>query len=308
MTHQPRIGLDIGGTKIEGIALDAADKVVARRVVSTVHGPAGVLEASAELASALASDAGHPLGSFAGIGIGIPGQVDRISGSVRNAYNMGIAELALAPELSTRTGLEVFVDNDVTAAAIGAVHVLGIEGTVAYVNLGTGLAAGVTIDGQALRGADGYAGEIGHLPIDPRGRACLCGQSGCLETVASGSALQTHWPAGGAHPGRNLATAAATGDDDAVHALEYLIDGAANAVRVIGLTHNPHAVVIGGGLRLVGAPLLDGIRQRLSAWADASEFLAELELHERLVVLPTDSPAAAIGAAIAVNDSERLRS
>lgn len=302
MISTPRIGLDIGGTKIEGIALDPRGEIASRIVVPTVAGAEGVLTATSSVVAALAEQAGWPLADFAGVGIGIPGQVDRASGTVRNAYNMGLAELALGSELSARVGIPVSVDNDVTAAAIGAAHVMGLDGTVAYVNLGTGLAAGVTIDGVPLRGADGYAGEIGHLAIDPRQRACPCGQFGCLETVASGSALRAHWPGAGEHPGRTLNAAIADGDPEAKLAMDYLIDGAASAVRVLGLTVNPGAFVIGGGLRLLGAPLFEGVRERLAELSTASAFIAALRLGERVQILPEDSPAAAIGAAIAVND------
>ncbi|KIP52101.1 ROK family protein [Leucobacter komagatae] len=302
MIISPRIGLDIGGTKIEGIALGPTGEITVRKVVATVPGPEAVLASTAELVAALAAEAGHPVAAFAGVGIGIPGQVDRAGGIVRNAYNMGLSTLALADELSARVGIPVSLDNDVTAAAIGAAYIMQLDGTVAYLNLGTGLAAGITIDGAPIRGTDGYAGEIGHLAIDPRQRPCPCGQFGCLETVASGSALKTHWPAGGDHPGRSIIAAIAAGDTEAELALEYLIDGAAAAIRVLGLTVNPGAVVIGGGLRLLGDPLFDGIREKLAGWADASEFIAELRLPERVVLLPDGSPAAAIGAAIAVND------
>lgn len=302
MITTPRIGLDIGGTKIEGIALDPGGEIASRIVIPTVPGAEGVLAATSSVVAALAEQAGRPLADFAGVGIGIPGQVDRASGTVRNAYNMGLSALALGSELSARVGIPVSVDNDVTAAAIGAAHIMGLDGTVAYVNLGTGLAAGVTIDGVPVRGTDGYAGEIGHLAIDPRQRACPCGQFGCLETVASGSALKAHWPGGGEHPGRTLNAAIAAGDPEAKLAMEYLIDGAASTVRVLGLTVNPGAFVVGGGLRLLGEPLFEGIRERLAEWSAASEFIAALRLGERVQILPEDSPAAAIGAAIAVND------
>ncbi len=302
MISTPRIGLDIGGTKIEGISLDPSGEITARQVIPTVPGPAGVLAATSGLVAALAEETGRPVSDFAGVGIGIPGQVDRATGTVRNAYNMGLSALALGDELAARVGIPVSLDNDVTAAAIGAAHIMKLDGTVAYVNLGTGLAAGITVDGVPVRGTDGYAGEIGHLPIDPRGRECPCGQFGCLETVASGSALKTHWPAGGEHPGRTLNAAIAAGDPEAKLALEYLIDGAAATVRVLGLTVNPGTIVIGGGLRLLGEPLFTGMRATLAGWEEASEFIAALRLAERVQVLPEDSPAAAIGAAIAVND------
>ena len=301
MSSSPRIGMDIGGTKIEAVALDGSDRIEARITVPTVPGPAGVLRVTAELIDTLTAETGRELGEYAGVGIGIPGQVDRATGTVRNAYNMGLESLALGPELAARTGSRVVVDNDVRTASIGAAHLMGLRGTVAYLNLGTGLAAGILVDGAPVRGDDGFAGEIGHLPIDPGGRACPCGQTGCLETVASGSALRAHWAGAGEHPGRTLLPAVAAGDAEARRALELLIDGAASAVRVLGLTLNPEAIIIGGGLRLLGAPLFDGVGARLDAWAAESAFLAALKLRERLQILPAGSPAAAIGAAIAVS-------
>ena len=302
MITTPRIGLDVGGTKIEGVALGPHGDIIARRVVPSVPGAEGVLTSTAAIVAGLAADAGRAVTSFAGIGIGIPGQVDRANGVVRHAYNLELSSYALGDALSARVGIPVALDNDVTAAAIGAAFTMGLEGTVAYLNLGTGLAAGIIVDGAPLRGADGYAGELGHLPIDPRRRACPCGQCGCLETVASGSALRAYWPAGGDHPGRALGAAVAAGDPDAQLALDGLIDGAASAVRVLGFTVNPGAVVIGGGLRLLGSPLYEGIRKTLADQEEASEFIAALRLSERVRVLPEGSPAAAIGAAIAVND------
>lgn len=171
-----------------------------------------------------------------------------------------------------------------------------------YLNLGTGLAAGIVVDGVPLRGADGYAGEIGHLPISPVGRLCPCGQHGCLETVASGSALKTYWPSAGEHPGRTLISATESGDADAVQALDLLVDGAATAIRIMGLTINPDTIVIGGGLRLIGDPLMGAIREKLDGWARESEFLAALKLTERIQILPDDSPVAAVGAALAAHE------
>lgn len=299
MNASPRIGMDIGGTKIEAISFSPTMEVEARIVVPTVHGAEGVLSVTENAARSLAEQTGRQLSDYAAIGIGIPGQVDSEHGIVRNSYNMGLSSLALGPELGARVGLPVSLDNDVTAASIGANHLMGLHGTVAYVNFGTGLAAGIVIDGKPLRGASGYAGEIGHLPIDPLGRPCGCGQFGCLETAASGSALKKYWPAGGEHPGRTLNAAIAAGDEEAAQAFAHLLHGAASAFRVLGLTLNPDTFVIGGGLRLLGDPFFDGVRAQLDEWAAESGFIAALELSARLQVMPADSPAAAVGAMLA---------
>ena len=98
-----------------------------------------------------------------------------------------------ATELEARLGVPVAVENDVNVATLGAVALSGIRDLV-YLSIGTGLAAGLVLDGTLRRGATGAAGEIGHVPIDPLGAVCQCGQRGCLETVASGRALAEAWP------------------------------------------------------------------------------------------------------------------
>lgn len=292
------IGMDIGGTKTAAVVIDAEGRLGASAQLPTVGGNEGVLRTALRAVDSLAEQSGCEIADFASIGIGVPGQVDPELGKMRNAYNLGVESLALAPLLHERIGVAVSIDNDVTAAAIGAAHLMGLDGTVAYLNLGTGLSAGLVQHGRPLRGARGLAGEIGHLPVDPRRRSCPCGQLGCLETVASGSALKRHWPAGGEHPGWVLTDAAASGDAEALQALELLVEGAASAVRALGVTLAPDTVVIGGGLRKIGEPLIEGIRSTLEGWAAESEFLAGFELAQRLRVLPGDMPAATVGAAL----------
>lgn len=297
--HAPLyVGMDIGGTKTAAVVIDAAGVLGASTHLPTATGNDGVLLTAERAITDLAEQSGCEIGDFASVGIGVPGQVDPRRGEIRYAYNLRVEALALAALLGERTGLEVSIDNDVTAAAIGAAHLMGLDGCIAYVNLGTGLSAGIVVDGHPWRGARGQAGEIGHLPIDPRQRPCPCGQRGCLETVASGSALKTYWPAGGEHPGWKLAGAAEQGDEAAREALDLLIDGAASAVRAVGVTIAPDTVVIGGGLRMIGDPLIEGIRGRLAMWEHASSFLAGFELSDRLQALPQGTPAATVGAAL----------
>lgn len=293
------IGIDIGGTKTAAAVIDDQGIPIAATQVPSGQGNDGVLQTAEQVILALAKETGCEPGDFAGVGIGVPGQVDSTAGVVRFAYNLGVTSLALGPLLSERTGLQASVENDVTAAAVGAAHLMSLQGCLAYLNLGTGLSAGIVIDGSPLRGAHGLAGEIGHLAVDPRNRPCACGQRGCLETVASGSALKKYWPEAGEHPGWVLAQEAANGDPRAIEALDLLIEGAAGAIRALGVTIAPDVVVIGGGLRKVGDPLIDGIRNRLAGWQNESAFLQGFGLADRILVLPEDMPAATVGAALA---------
>ena len=190
------------------------------------------------------------------------------------------------------------VENDVKAAALGAAVLSGIAGSMAYLNLGTGVAAGIVIDGRIWRGARGTAGEVGHLSVDPHGRLCGCGQHGCVETFCGGGALAKAWGRPGALPIRDIFDAADAGDPLALSLRDDLYHGAAAAVRVLVLSADVETVVIGGGLTALGDRLENGIRAALHAGAEASPFMRSLRLDERIELLPAGSPAAAFGAAL----------
>ena len=191
-----RVGIDIGGTKTDAVAVASSGEIVQRLRLPTGFGPDAVLETAVAAVTQLAALTGSEIAGFASIGIGIPGAVDNGTGRVTHAVNLGLEGLELGAELSRRLGRPVRIDNDVNAAALGAFHLLEKHEhlSMAYLNLGTGLAAGIIIDGTVWRGSRGTAGEIGHIPVDPNGPECPCGQRGCLEMLASGSAIARQWP------------------------------------------------------------------------------------------------------------------
>jgi predicted NBD/HSP70 family sugar kinase len=195
----------------------------------------------------------------------------------------------------------VAVENDVNVATLGAVALSGIRDLV-YLSIGTGLAAGLVLDGTLRRGATGAAGEIGHVPIDPHGALCQCGQRGCLETVASGRALAEAWPSGPGQqavpPAEALFSAAAAGDERAIEVRGRFTAGVADAVRTLCLSVDPATIVLGGGVAHLGQPLVDAVADALRAQATSSPFLASLDLASRIRVVPADQPVAAIGAAL----------
>lgn len=166
--EQGCIGIDIGGTKIEGVLLDATDCVVDVCRMPSHSGENNVITDIVRVARTLSNE---PLP----IGIGIPGQVNCATGQVRNVVNLGIETLELGERISEIMHVPVHVENDVNVAAVGATefveHVDG-NATVVFLNFGTGLAAGLVRDGQAEHGYSGCIGEIGHLPVDPNGFAC----------------------------------------------------------------------------------------------------------------------------------------
>ena len=144
------------------------------------------------------------------------------------------------------------------------------------------------LSGTLRRGAHGAAGEIGHVPVDPDGPLCSCGQRGCLELSASGSALSAAWPAdgrGAARP-RPCSPRPPPGNPAAVAARDRFAAGVADAIRMLGLAVDPAVIIIGGGVAHVGEPLLAAVTAALRAQAATSPFLAALDLAGRVRLLP----------------------
>lgn len=293
-----RIGIDTGGTKTDAVAVDASGRVVERVRLVTGFGVDAVVETIRAASAQLSEHLGSPLTEVESVGVGIPGVVDPVEGRVRHAVNLGLGDVPLGDLLRSAIGVPVRIENDVKAAALGAYHLLGLSGSMGYLNLGTGLAAGLVIDGRLWRGARGTAGEIGHIPVDPHGDECPCGQRGCLETVASGSGIARMWPTEHPFPSIDLFDRADAGDPHAVAVRTRFVEGVASAVRLIVLTGDLEAVVIGGGLSNLGDRLFDAVRATLDEWGTTSEFLASLELPSRIRRLPEGVPAGAVGAAI----------
>lgn len=291
------VGLDIGGTKTHGVVLDADGTVLAEVRESTVPGADGVTATAARVFDALRSSTGLPLAGR--VGVGVPGLVDSERGILRHAVNLDVNgdDLPLRDLLSARLGVPVVIENDVNAAALAA-QLLAAADDVVYLSVGTGLAAGLVMRGNLRRGEHGAAGEIGHIPVDPEGARCGCGQRGCLETIASGAALSLAWPTTGQWPAAALFAAAEAGDPAAVAVRDRFCWGVASAIRMLGLTIDPERIVLGGGVTEVGEPLRLAVVEQLKVLGEGSPFLASLGLADRLVMVPPGYPVAAVGAAI----------
>lgn len=293
-----RVGLDIGGTKTDAVALNVDGEIIGRIRRATGYGDEAVISDVVESVGELRREVGFEISDVRSVGVGIPGVVDPERGLVLHAVNLGVESLELSSCASERLGAPVFVENDVKAAALGAAAIRGGHASMAYLNLGTGVAAGIVVDGALWRGARGTAGEVGHISVDPNGRVCGCGQHGCIETLCGGGALARAWGRPGALPIRDIFDAADEGDTEALLLRADLARGAAAAVRVLVLSADVETVVIGGGLTALGERLRDGIRTALIADAAGSSFLRSLHLDERIELLPAGSPAAALGAAL----------
>jgi len=257
-----RIGIDLGGTKIEGVAIVGDGTEKARRRLSTPRGDYdATLTAVADLVQAIERE----VGARGSVGIGIPGAVSPATQLIKNANSTWLIDRPLADDLSKRLQRPVRLANDANCfalseatdgAAAGADVVFGVI-------LGTGTGAGIVVRGHVLTGANAIAGEWGHNPLpaptdDERpGRMCYCGRRGCVETFLSGPGLARdyHEHLTGASPpaerrdeARDIASRAANGDADAKAALDRYEARLARALAGVINILDPDVIVLGGGL------------------------------------------------------------
>ena len=276
----PLLGLDLGGTNIKGVVV-AADRILAQHQVPTPGG--GQVEVTAALVGLGRSLlAGRPP---AAVGVAVPGVVDMAGGRVLFLPNVaGDWEgHPLTAVLEGALGCPCALLNDGRAATFGEFQLGAGRGCrhLALVAVGTGIGGGIVVDGRLVLGGAGHAGEVGHQLLDPSGPLCGCGQRGCAEALASGRALRVaaaralaegRVSALGDGPGgldaltpRRVAEAALQGDRLASELLAAQARCLGLLVANLVLLCNPERVVVGGGVALAGAPLLDGIRETLAA-------------------------------------------
>jgi fructokinase len=250
-----RIGIDLGGSKIEVIALDEGHEVSARRRVSTPrHDYAGTLRAIADLVSAVESETGKR----GTVGIGTPGSLSPVSGRMRNANSVWLNGKPLDKDLSSALGRPVRLANDadcftlseaMDGAGRGAHSVFGVI-------IGTGTGGGIVVDGRLLSGPNRIAGEWGHNPLPwPRdderpGPLCYCGKRGCIETFLSGPGLAADFlrATGRRMTPPQIVAAAKARDPDAGASRRRYEDRMARALAGVINILDPEVIVLGGGL------------------------------------------------------------
>ncbi len=255
MDRMWRIGVDLGGSKIEVAALDASGRVIFRKRRATPpHDYVATLEAIRDQVAA----ADQAIGAHPPVGIGIPGAISTATGLVKNANSTWLNGRPFDQDLKKQLERPVRVENDANCFAISE----ATDGAAAGMSpvfgaiLGTGAGGGIVVDGRLLNGADAIAGEWGHTPLpspadDERpGERCWCGKFGCLETWLSGPALmREHEQATGRRwTPAEIARAADFGDAGAEAALVRYEDRLARALAVVINLIDPAAIVLGGGL------------------------------------------------------------
>jgi len=250
-----RIGIDLGGTKIEAIALADDGKALLRRRVPT---PAGDYRAILDAVASLVAATEKELGRDGSIGIACPGAISATTGLIKNSNTTVLIGKPLDRDLATRLGQPMRLENDANCFTLSeAVDGAGTHGRVVFgVILGTGVGGGIVIDRQLVTGHNRVAGEWGHNPLPwPRpdefpGAQCYCGKSGCIETFLSGSGIARDYCA---RTGKRLAAeqiveAAGTGDGEAQKSLEAFRDRLARGLAAVVNMLDPDVIVIGGGL------------------------------------------------------------
>ena len=247
-----RIGIDLGGTKIEAMALDREGAAVLRRRVPT---PAGYDDTVAAIA-ALVRAAEQQLGGTGHVGVGIPGVISPATGLVKNANSISLNGHAFDRDLADALRRPVRVANDANCFALSeAADGAGAgAGVVFGVIIGTGCGGGIVWSGRVLEGRNRIAGEWGHTPLPwPRedelpGNRCWCGLTNCLETWISGTALARTCDGPDARDASSIPARAAAGEARAIEALSRHADRLARGLAVVANLLDPDVVVLGGGL------------------------------------------------------------
>lgn len=285
------LGLDVGGSFLKGAVVDPSGKVVERLHEPIAKG--SLQELLGQLERAATSLGGQ--GRARAVGLGIPGIVEQEEARVRHAPNVPVLNgFALAEEMKNRTTLPAFLENDANAAALAEAWRGAGRGSQdqLYITLGTGIGAGVILGGRIWSGKSGYAGEVGHIQVQPDGAPCGCGSRGCVETIAgiggwvrrAEEALHSRDSVlrGQRLDPEAIVNAAKSGDAVSLE----IVEGAAVALGVgIGAALNLlnlDRVVVGGGVSAAGDFLLEritaAVRERTfpQVFADTSFRLAEL--------------------------------
>ena len=249
-----RIGIDLGGTKIEGVALDGSDEAERLRVST----PRDDYPATVEAVASLVEELERRVGSNGSVGVGIPGTLSPVSGLVKNANSVWLIGRPLGVDLERRLRREVRIANDADCFARSeATDGAGAGAEVVFgVIVGTGTGAGIVVRGEVLAGPNGIAGEWGHNPLpwptsDERpGPACYCGRQGCIERFLSGPGMQADYEraTGRVQRPAEIVADAGAGDQAARDALARYEQRMARALASVINLLDPDVIVLGGGM------------------------------------------------------------
>ena len=271
-----RIGIDLGGTKIEGVSLDENGRLIRRLRSDTPQGNyRKTLQAVADLAGQLDPNGKTP------VGVGTPGAISPASGLLRNSNSVCLNGQPLLQDLQEKLGRKVRLANDADCFALSEARDGAATGarSVFGVIIGTGTGGGIVVDGKPLAGPNAIAGEWGHNPLpwatpdELPGPDCYCGKQGCIETWLSGPGLARDHGMG--LTAQEIASAAATGEPLALQALQRYCDRMARALAGIINVLDPDVIVLGGGLSQIHS-LYTEVPKRLPEYVFSDTMLTRL--------------------------------
>lgn len=292
-------GIDVGGTKCLGVIIDADGDITSERDIKLqVRQPTPHASKLVETLESLAAD----LGDYATLGVGVPGLITH-EGVMRASPNIvGSVDVEVGPELSKRLGRHVHVDNDGNLAALAEWRYGAGRGSrnMWMVTLGTGIGGGHVLNGVVERGVNGFAGEVGHMVVNPDGPRCTCGRKGCWEVFASGRGLGM---LASGEPGESVIQRARDGDADAVTVLEVYARWVAIGLSNLTNISDPDVIVIGGGVSEAADVVMPIIRR----WFVELLYSPEQRKHPDLRVAQLGEHAGAIGAALLPHSASQVR-
>ena len=280
------IGIDIGGTSVKIGLINLNGEIIYKWEIPTNKGNKGdsiVDDIWVSITETLSKQKNES--DIIGIGVGAPGFVNRQTGIVYEAVNIGWKNFNLRDELHRRSNLPVFIENDANLAALAE----NWKGSgnhskdVMFITLGTGVGGGIIVNGGIMSGTNGTAAEIGHVLVDPNGYACNCGRVGCLETIASAtgivrqamdevehhpnSALASHYKQYGKLEAKDVFKLAQDGDITSENIINRTTDILGFVIANAAIIINPSQIIIGGGVSKAGEPLLSKIKKAFRKYA-----------------------------------------
>ena len=299
MTDHKLWGIDLGGTKIEGVVLESKmnSQVLSRKRIAT-EGDRGyfhVLHQINHLVQSLADDVGeYPRR----IGLGTPGTIDAATGFLRGSNSQHLNDKPVNKDLESILGIPVAIENDANCFALAETRlgaVLDIEpaaNVVFGVIMGTGVGGGIVVGGNLIRGRNSIAGEWGHNYLDVSGGDCYCGRSGCVETILSGPGLEKYYASLTAEnqPLERIVKLASAGDINASRTMDRLIKffglGLANVINIL----DPEIIVLGGGVGNIDLLYTSGVNE-------VAKHIFAPKMHTRIIRPSLGDSAGVFGAA-----------
>ena len=277
-----RLGIDLGGTKIEIVALDAHNEICLRE---RVMAPKGCYVDTLEAMVTLVHQAEHTLGQTGSVGVGIPGAISAKTGRVKNANSTWLIGEDLRGDLQTRLGREVRIANDANCFALSeasqgaAQHAQSVFGVI----VGTGCGGGLVVNGQILAGANAIAGEWGHNPLpwsieQDASVACYCGQRNCIETFLSGTGFAQRYAGytGEHRLAQQIVSLMREGYSPAEQMMDRYYNWMAKGLASVINVFDPEVIVLGGGLSQVDE-LYTEVPKRWAQWVFSDQIVTELK-------------------------------